>query len=523
MRLYVSRRNSVIICLILLIATFIAAQNLVTKEDLAKWPSWLPKGHVTLGLDLQGGAQLLLEVDTDSVLRTQLNNASDTVRNTLRDEKIAFKPVTINNNQIIVSLTRQADSALAQQKLREALPDFAITAEDPLNFALVLQPTALSRIETQAVNQSIEVIRRRVDETGTLELSIQRQGANRIMLQVPGIKDPKQIEERLGKVARLTFHLVDETVSPEAIRSGQVPASLQIVPMDQSSEMDGALALQRRVIVTGADLTGATYTLHQNTPAVSFQLNSLGARRFGEMTRENLKRRFAIVLDNKIISAPRIDSPIFGGSGVIYGSFTEESAAELALLLRAGALPAPLKVEQNVLIGPDLGADSIEAGKIASLIALVMIGVAMVVFYGLLGMLANIGLIFNGIMLLALLSLLGATLTLPGIAGIVLTLGMAVDANVLIFERIREEMRNGRSAILALDYGFNAARGTIIDANLTTLIAGLILFLLGAGPVQGFAVTLSLGILTSVFTSVTVTRMVIGWWHKLARPQTIPL
>ena len=525
MRLYVSRWNSVAICALLLIMAFIAGQNLFSKEDVAKLPSWLPKGHVTLGLDLQGGALLLLEVDTASVVRTQLNNALDVVRTTLKESNIAFRPLTLNSDNITIQLVRASDASLAQQKLTEALTDFVIVGDEQSNLVLKIKESALNNIKARAVNQSIESIRRRVDETGTLELSIQRQDEDRIILQIPGIKDLTQIEERLGKVGRLTFQLVDETVSQDAIRRGDIPASSKIVQMADSENTGiAALALQRRIIVTGAELSNASYTLHEGSPAVAFQFNSAGSKRFSEMTRENRGKRFAIVLDNKIISAPRVDSPIFGGSGVIYGSFTEASAAELALLLRAGALPAPLKVQQNTLVGPELGADSIAAGKIACLIAIIFIGIAMILFYGLFGLFANIALLFNGILLLALLSLLGASLTLPGIAGIVLTLGMAVDANVLIFERIREEMRNGRSALLALDYGFNSARGTIIDANLTTLIASLILFFLGgAGPVQGFAITLSLGIITSVFTSITVTRMVIGWWHKLTHAKVVPL
>lgn len=525
MRLYVSRWNSVAICIFLLVMTFIAGQNLFSKEDIAKLPSWLPKGHVTLGLDLQGGALLLLEVDTASVIHTQLNNALDVARTTLREANITFRPLSLNNDTVKVPLIRASDISVAQQKLQDALTDFVVTADDQSNLILKMREAAITAIKSRAVNQSMESIRRRVDETGTLELSIQRQDEDRIILQIPGIKDLTQIQERLGKVGRLTFQLVDETVSQDAIRRGDIPASSQIVQMaDPENSGIAVLALQRRIIVTGAELTNANFTLFEGRPAVGFQFNSAGSKRFGEVTQENPGKRFAIVLDNKIISAPVINKPIFGGSGVIYGNFTEASATELALLLRAGALPAPLKVQQNTLVGPELGADSIAAGKIACLIALVMIGIAMILFYGLFGLFANIALLFNGILLLALLSLLGASLTLPGIAGIVLTLGMAVDANVLIFERIREEMRSGRSALLALDYGFNSARGTIIDANLTTLIASLILFFLGgAGPVQGFAITLSLGIITSVFTSITVTRMVIGWWHKLTRAKVVPL
>ena len=378
-----------------------------------------------------------------------------------------------------------------------------------------------------AVDQSIEIIRRRIDETGTKEPTIQREGEDRILLQLPGIDNPEHVKEILGRTAKMTFQLADDTVSLEDAKAGHLPpgdvilsgADISAGRAGQSQEY----VIKKRVMVDGSTLTGASATFQDNQPVIQFKFDSVGARRFADATRENVHKRFAIILDNKVISAPVINEPITGGSGIISGSFTVQSANDLALLLRAGALPAPLTIIEERTVGPDLGADSVKAGTTACLVAVGLVGLFMIVFYGLFGIYANIALFFNLCLLLAALSILGATLTLPGIAGIALTLGMAVDANVLVNERIREESRHGRSVISAIDTGFSRAYATIIDANVTHLIAGSLLFELGSGPVKGFAVTLCLGILTSLFTTMLVSRLLVVWWLRRLRPKTLPI
>ncbi|HWU00192.1 MAG TPA: protein translocase subunit SecD, partial [Terriglobales bacterium] len=325
-------------------------------------------------------------------------------------------------------------------------------------------------------------------------------------------------KDLIGKTAKMTFRLVDEA----AAASGQIPPTSEIVEGSPGSREE-KLPLQKRVMVSGENLTGAQQTFQDGAPVVSFNFDTIGAKRFGDATSQNIGKRFAIVLDNKIISAPVIRSAIMGGSGIISGNFTSQSAQDLAVLLRAGALPAPLTVLEERTVGADLGADSIAAGKIACGLAVLLIVVAMVVLYGLFGIFANIALVLNAVLLIAILSLLGATLTFPGIAGLVLTLGMAVDANVLILERVREEMRNGRSPVKAMETGYREAQGTIFDANITHLIATAFLFEFGSGPIKGFAVTLIIGIVTSIFTSIWVTRLMTSVWLRRARPKALPL
>ena len=366
--------------------------------------------------------------------------------------------------------------------------------------------------------QSIEIIRRRIDETGTKEPTIQRQGQDRILVQLPGVDNPEHVKALLGRTAKLTFQLVDTSANLEDARRGRLPPGDEILPaQDDRSGGPGQYVVRKRVMVGGDMLVDAQATFHDNEPVVSFKFDSVGARRFGDATRENVGKPFAIVLDNKVISAPVIREPILGGSGIISGSFTAQSASDLALLLRAGALPAPITILEERTVGAQLGADSIQAGTIASIVAVVLVIVFMVLFYGLFGVFADIALFFNLCLMLAVLSLLGATLTLPGIAGIALTMGMAVDANVLIYERIREELRSGRTMLSSLEAGFNRAFGTILDSHITTLVAGILLYWLGSGPVKGFAVTLSIGVLTSLFSAILVTRLQIVAWVRCTR------
>jgi len=374
-----------------------------------------------------------------------------------------------------------------------------------------------------AMQQSIEIVRRRIDETGVREPTIQRQGERRIVVQLPGINNPERMKDILGKTARLTFRLVDVGVSPQ---SRDIPPGSEVLPADETGpngEPVRRYVVRKRVMVSGENLTDASATFQQGQPVVAFSFDTVGARRFGQVTQENVNRPFAIVLDGKVISAPRIQEPILGGNGVITGNFTVQEAQDLALLLRAGALPAPLKILEERTVGPGLGHDSVRAGEFASVLALVAVVVFMGAAYGLFGVLADIALIANLILIMAALSALQATLTLPGIAGIVLTLGMAVDANVLIFERIREEAGNRRGPVSAVDAGYRRALTTIFDANITTLIAAVLLFYFGSGPVKGFAVTLAIGLVTSMFTAIMVTRLMVAGWIRRRRPQALPI
>ena len=372
------------------------------------------------------------------------------------------------------------------------------------------------------MQQSVEIIRRRIDETGTREPSIQRQGDTRILIQLPGLGDPERIKNLLGQTAKLSFRFVEENVRPGV---DPIPAGAEVLPAAEG-ERDTGLSeyvVRKRIMVGGETLVDAQPTFQDNAPVVSFRFDAVGAKRFADATTQNVGRLFAIVLDGEVISAPVIREPILGGAGVISGTFTVQQVQDLALLLRAGALPAPLTILEERTVGPGLGADSVAAGKIASVLGLVFVILFMGAVYGLFGVMANVALVINLTLILAVLSALQATLTLPGIAGIVLTIGMAVDANVLIFERIREETRAGRGPVSAIDAGYRRALTTIIDANVTTLIAAVLLFQFGTGPVKGFAVTLAIGLITSMFTAIMLTRLFVVTWLRQRRPQALPV
>ena len=373
----------------------------------------------------------------------------------------------------------------------------------------------------QAVDQSIQIIERRVNELGLVEPTIQREGIDRILVQVPGLQDPSRLKEILGKTAKLDFRMVDQSMSAEQAAASHVPQDSEILDGEKGQKF----LIEKRVLVSGADLTDAQPGFDQRSsePIVSFRFNSSGARKFAEATQQNVGKLFAIVLDNKVISAPVIREPILGGSGQISGNFTVEQANDLAILLRAGALPAPLTIIEERTVGPGLGQDSINAGEHAAYAGAALVILFMLVTYGLFGLFANIAVAINVAMIFGVLSALSATLTLPGIAGIVLTVGIAVDSNVLIYERIREEVRAGRSAISAIDAGFSRALATILDSNITTFIAAAVLFYIGTGPVRGFAVTLGIGILTSLFTAFTLTRLIVAYWVRMWRPRTVPI
>ena len=517
--LHFSKFKVTFILLVLIVGTVLAAPNLINRATLDALPGWMPKSTVALGLDLQGGSHLLFEVDTGALIAERLNGLLDETRSKLRSAKIGYKDLALIDGAVTLNLLDAGSADRAREELNKLVTEGMELSVDGTRMSVSFGEAGLTSLKQHAVEQSIEIIRRRVDETGTREPTIIRQGEDRIVVQVPGVKDPQHLKELIGKTAKLTFQMVDET----AIGATSLPPNL--VQVEHADPSDGPpLPLQKRILLSGENLIDAQQSFDQTSlPVVSFKFDSVGARKFGDATSKNVGKRFAIVLDNKIISAPVIRDAILGGSGIISGNFTVESARDLALLLRAGALPAPLTVLEERTVGADLGADSIEAGKIACIIAIAGIVVAMILLYGLFGVFANIALIFNGVLTLAALSVLGATLTLPGIAGIVLTLGMAVDANVLILERVKEEVRNGRSAVTAMEFGYREALATIIDAHVTTLISTLLLFMFGTGPIKGFAVTLTIGIIISLFTALLVTQLLTAMWLRRTRPKLLPL
>ncbi|MBX9739233.1 MAG: protein translocase subunit SecD [Beijerinckiaceae bacterium] len=491
-------------------------------------PRWVPVKPIVLGLDLQGGAHLLLEVDSGDVTRTQVNNLRDDVRRILREENVRITGgIGAQGRTIQFRVAEAADRARALPKLRQLgaptgvsalgtpnAPTFEVTENSDGLIQITVTEAGINDRVRRAVDQTIEVLRRRVDALGTTEPNIQRQGADRVLVQVPGLQDTNRLKEILGTTAKLEFRLVAD--------AGGNPADVDNL---EQTDQPGRLPVEKRVMVEGEDLTDAQPGFDQRTgePVVNFRFNIRGGQRFGEVTSANVGRPFAIVLDNKVISAPRILGPITGGSGQISGRFTVEQANNLSILLRAGALPAKLSIVEERTVGPGLGQDSIDAGKRAAYLAAFLVCVYMLTTYGVFGIFANIALAVHIALIFAGLILLSATLTLPGIAGIVLTIGIAVDANVLIYERIREEFRNGRSIITALDSGFKRAFATIIDSNSTSMVAAIILYFLGSGPVRGFAVSFGLGILTSVVTAVTMTRMMIALWYRLRRPTKLPI
>jgi preprotein translocase subunit SecD len=487
--------------------------------------SW---GNYTInpGLDLKGGSYLLLEVDFDTYFKEQIDNLKDEIRIALQGKTVDSKRIRYpsgmqtGNNQISMTLDDASIAEGAASLIRKASADVDVTVSGA-SLHIGYSEAAVKRMRQLVLSQSVEIVRRRIDEVGTRELDIQRQGDSRILLQVPGLQDPEYLKQLLGKTAKMTFHLLDSSMPyPDTGQSPVPPGSARL----KSDTSNTYFTIQKRIIISGDLLTSASAGFNQNEqPVVNIHFNSLGAKKFADVTKENVGKPFAIVLDNKVLTAPVIRSVILDGRAEISGDFTSQETSELALLLRAGALPAPVKVVEERTVGPSLGADSIKDGRNASIVGAGFVVFFMVVIYGLFGILANLALVFNVIITLATLSLFQATLTLPGIAGIVLSAGMAVDANVLIFERIKEELRLGKSIIAALENGYKKAFGTIVDSHITTLTASMILFFFGSGPVKGFAVTLFIGILTSMFTAVVLTRLFTVIWLRKTKPKTLPI
>jgi preprotein translocase subunit SecD len=494
------------------------------------WPGFLPSALVNLGLDLRGGAHLLAEVQVSDVYASRMQAMWPEVRNALRAERAVIGTIRLQPSEpdrLEVKISQPEGTERAIEVVRSlARPvvsvssvgetDIVVSAQDGV---LQVQLSEAEKLATddRTVKQALEIIRRRIDEVGTREPTIQRQGTSRILIQVPGIGSASELKAIIGTTAQLTFQPVVGRASGVDAPAG---SGNEILP---SLDEEGVFfKLEKAPVVTGEELVDAQPSFDQNgRPAVSFRFNTSGARKFGNYTAENIGNPFAIVLDDEVISAPVIQSHIAGGSGIITGRFTVEETTNLAVLLRAGALPAGLDFLEERTVGPELGADSIQAGKLACVVAFAAVLGFMILSYGLFGVFANIALIVNVGLIFGLLSLIGATLTLPGIAGIVLTIGMAVDANVLIFERIREELKSARGPARAIELGYEKALSAILDANITTFITAVILFAMGSGPVRGFAITLGLGILTSVFTAIFVTRLMIVVWFENRRPKTI--
>src|SRR5450830_149639 len=532
--LYFTRWKAAAILLTAFVVCLFAVPNFLPDKMVQSWPKWAQR-HIVLGLDLQGGSHILLEVDSNAVRKEKLEGLRDDVRRVLRDARAGYTGLVVRGNSVEVRIRDNSNFDQALTKLRElSLPlggilsstgqrSLDVTTEPGNLVRLTLTDPAILERVRQSVEQSIQIIERRVNELGTVEPLIQRQGVDRILVQVPGLQDPTRLKELLGKTAKLDFRMVDTAIPAEQAMQGRVPPDDEI--LYSSTEPKTPYLIEKRVVVSGADLTDAQPGFDQRTsePIVSFRFNTSGARKFAQVTQESVGKPFAIILDNEVISAPVIREPILGGSGQISGSFTVQSANDLSILLRAGALPAPLTIIEERTVGPGLGADSIAKGKISSYVGAAFVIVFMLATYGLFGVFANIAVAINVAMIFGVLSLLNATLTLPGIAGIVLTVGIAVDSNVLIYERIREEVRGGRTPINAIDAGFARALATILDSNITTFIAAAVLFYIGTGPVRGFAVTLGIGIITTVFTAFTLTRLIVATWVRWRRPQRVPI
>ena len=533
--LYFSRWKTFAIWAVVLLGVIFTIPNLLSQQTRDALPDWVPKRPMTLGLDLQGGSHILLAVDQKDLIAERLQATRDDIRTLLRDAKIGYTGLSGTDRTVQVRISEANEVEKAKEALATlvqpvstglftggSISELALQEPEQGLLRYSLTDDGLEYRMRNAVTQSIEVISKRINELGTTEPIVQRQGTDRILVQVPGLQDPQRLKDLIGQTAKLTFQMVDVSMSVQEAVNGRPPAGSSV--LYSTDDPPVPYLVENRILVSGENLVDAQATFDQRTSeaVVSFRFDAKGAARFGQATQQNVGRPFAIVLDNEVISAPRINEPILGGSGQISGNFTSESANDLAVLLRAGALPVDLTIVEERTVGPSLGANSISGGKFASLIAGILVVGFMIVAYGTLGVIANVALAANVALIIAILSILGATLTMPGIAGIVLTVGMAVNSNVIIYERVREERRLGRSLVQSLDSGFARALATIVDANFTTFIAAVILFYLGSGPVRGFAITLAIGIITTVFTAFTLTRWLIAIWLRRAKPKELP-
>ena len=517
------------VTLAILAGILLAIPSLLPKDQVERWPAWLPSARINLGLDIAGGSQLLLEADLADSKKQRLQAMEDTVTTELRrgDPRIDIGDVSTSGGRLsfIVRDPTQLDAAV--ERLRALTQPVALTGNRDWEVTVVdstrvvLTPTEAG--SKQALKDSLtvarDVVRRRIDPGGTKEITVINQGERRIFVQVPGVEDPEALKQLIGQTARLEFKLVDLNADPNQVAQGRAPPGSQVLPMADGT---GAIAVQRRVMVSGEQLVDAKQGFDQNGQAVvDITFNAAGARRFGRVTQENVNKPFAIILDDKVLSAPNINEPILGGRAQISGNFTVETANQLAISLASGKLPVKLNVIEERTVSAELGKDSIEAGTIASIFATLAVIGLMVITYGRFGVYASIALLVNAFMILGIMAVFNATLTLPGIAGFVLTIGAAVDANVLINERIREELRRGRKMLDALETGYKEASTAIFDANITNTIAAALMMYFGSGPIRGFAVVLLIGIITSVFTAVNFTRMLVSLWIKSKRPRAI--
>ncbi|UVI38524.1 protein translocase subunit SecD [Qipengyuania spongiae] len=519
--------------LITAIAIFAALPSIFSLSG-QRWPSALPDQTVNLGLDLAGGSHILLEAEVSQVATQRLENMEEAVRGAMRqaEPRIRIGDVSTANGRLSFMLDDPADIDRARELLLPLVNGTGLTREWDLQVVdgnrVVLSQTqaGLDQAVNDAMDSATEVVRKRIDALGTREPTIIRQSDTRIVVQVPGLEDPDALKELLGQTARLEFKLVDETALPSDVAEGRAPPGSEIVPFAEGSSGEGqSLAVRRLGGIRGDNLVGAqqSFDPQTNEPVVSITFDQQGGARFAQLTTENVQKPFAIILDGKVLSAPNINEPILGGTAQISGGFTVDTANNLAISLRSGALPIDLAVVEERTVGPDLGADSIRKGIIAMAIGSLAVVVLMIATYGRFGVYATIALVINVLMILGIMAVLNSTLTLPGIAGFVLTIGAAVDANVLINERIREERKRGRRVIAAVENGYSEASRAIYDANITNFIAGVLLFLFGSGPVRGFAVVLVIGLFTSVFTAVTLTRMWVAGWLRKTKPKDILL
>lgn len=527
--LYFSKFKVLSILFVCLFGLFFSLPNFLSNSQVDKLPSFFPSKQVNLGLDLRGGSHLLIEVESSILVGERMDDLYNDLRSDFRTNNISITSIDISKNEIFIEANKDTNFNSLEDIINKLSQDITsqfatIKSQEEIDllkisdnkYRLKLSEVAVESLRKRAVDQSIEILRRRIDELGTKEPTIQRQGKSRIIIQVPGLDDPNRLKDLLGTTAKLTFHLMDP-------RSNIDNVSRSSIVLYSRDNIDIPYIVEKRSIISGENLIDAQpgFDPQTNQPIVNFRFDSQGARKFGKVTSDNVGKPFAIVLDSEVISAPIINEPILGGSGMISGGFSVQEANDLAILLRSGALPAPLIILEERTVGPGLGADSVKAGQIASMLGLVFVMIYMFLSYGRFGLYSNISLIINLMLILAVLSTLQATLTLPGIAGIILTIGMAVDANVLIFERIREELANGKSVINSIDNGYKRALTTILDANITTFIAAIILFQLGSGPIKGFSVTLAIGIVTSVFTAFTLTRFIVARWIRKSNPKII--
>jgi preprotein translocase subunit SecD len=514
---------------VVVLGILFAIPSLLPEQARQYWAIPLPQSTINLGLDLAGGSHLLLEADIQDLQRQRLQTMEDTVNTEMRrgDPRIPIADVSTRGGRVTFTVTDPGLVEAAVSRMRTVTQPVGLTGDRDWNVGvveqnrLVVEPTAggVDQALRDAMTVARDVVRRRIDPQGTKEITVVTQGRDRILVQVPGVEDPEALKNLIGQTARLEFKLVDLTADPAQVQEGRAPAGSQVLPMADDT---GFMAVQRRVMVSGDQLVDARQGFDDvGRPVVNITFNAAGARRFGRVTQENVDRPFAIILDDRILSAPNINEPILGGRAQISGNFTVESANDLAISLASGKLPVKLDVVEERTVGPDLGRDSIRKGVIASIVGSIAVILFMLVTYGRFGIYSTTALIVNALMVLGVMAIFNATLTLPGIAGFVLTIGAAVDANVLINERIREEQRRGRKIIDALETGYREAKRAIYDANITNVIAAALLFYFGSGPVRGFAVVLMIGVITSVFTAVNFSRMLVALWVRRTRPRLL--